>query len=143
MSLRSMSDTSWKCKYNCDLSKGACEHLEALLPGEDSGQFHDNRFGPETKRARIIYVDDLQRLENQMQLYTTGNTEVEISQFNALIEKVDLSELEKGVLYDRYVRGYTQKRIAEDRNFTNQSARLVSRFLSKLHTKLRKALINE
>ena len=28
----------WACKYGCDLSKVACEHLEALLPNMNAGK---------------------------------------------------------------------------------------------------------
>lgn len=123
MAKRNLEDSlkrKWKCT-ECGATEHICEHIEALLPSENSGQFFTSDSG---KRARIMYVDDLDQIMSHVNTKENLKQEESDIRFRELLTQAPLSDIERDVLRDKMMHNLTDKVIAENRKFVGGARRV-------------------
>lgn len=123
------SKSKWECKFKCDLSRGACEHLELMLPSMDQGLFVTKDQGSH----HLVYTDTIERYPE------TFEDDIHFAQIDSYIKQfTSLDKLEIQLLTKVMRQGRKNiPEVAEEMFISRAAAyKLFKRVLAKCKTEL-------
>lgn len=120
------------CPYGCVVTTSICEHLENILPKEETGSVY---WGPEKQKAmRIIYTDDLDKFSKYARDMFEDLNDQELFDFVQKLYSWGLNRNTVDVMTDRFVLNKTFNEISNERGYNNIVAvhRLYKRGLEQI-----------